>query len=265
MVGSAVGGLLGHQRQLSLGRFPLITSANQLEEETPQNDLRGFAEEVVFVVEDCATQRAEIAEAIAIEGYRAVPCGSASELQKIVQDYSTGCILLDIQLPGLDGTALQDWIADVGPVIPIIFMTGVTDVTTAVNCMKLGAFDYLRKPIKMPELLASVLAAVRLSRKLTFLKQSGDHARALLATLTPTERKLAEFIAAGATTKAAAAALGRSENTIKIHRRRVFEKLATVSAAGVANIVRYSRTWPSTNARDTLDPFQRGGSGPIAL
>lgn len=141
----------------------------------------------------------------------------------------------------MDGLEMQAWLVDAGIKLPVVFMTGSADVETAVRCMKDGAFDFLRKPIGAPELMEAAATAVSASRKVHCSIESTAYASALLGKLTPTESRVAELISAGLTTKAIAAAMKRSENKIKIHRLRVFEKLSVATAPGGERIIVQTR------------------------
>lgn len=194
---------------------------------------------MVFVVDDDAALRESIVEVVSSLGFSVTGCGSASELQELAPQQHTGCILLDIRLPGQDGLAVHDWLKVSGIRLPVIFISGQADVGTAVHCMKAGAVEFLVKPFGEMQLRRSVSDAVALSRKQFCRSESEDLVRNLVSSLTPSEKVVANLIAKGLTTKMIAAELERSENTIKIHRHRIFTKLMVGSAASLANIIHY--------------------------
>lgn len=207
----------------------------------PLEDVCRSTKEAVFIVEDCDEQRHSLVEAVEFGGYVAVACSNAADLQEKILPYRTGCILLDVRLPDLDGVGLQAWLRAKAIPLPVIFMSGQADVATAVQCMKRGATDFLRKPFSGIELHDAITAAVARSRQSYCSSESLSYAQSLVAKLTPMERKVAGMISAGFPTKAIASTMGRSENTIKIHRHRVFSKLSVLSAASVAQIMRHAR------------------------
>lgn len=196
--------------------------------------------EGVIVVDDEADLCRHLAELIESLGYSAVPCGSSSELQDVVPRFKSGCIVLDIKLPGLDGIAVQEWLTKSEITLPVIFISGVRDVDTVVQGMKGGAIEFLAKPISEMALLRAVNAAVAKSRMIHCARQSVRQISDMVATLTPTELVVAKKLAQGYPTKLIAASLGRSENTVKIHRHRIFSKLKIHSSASVANIISHA-------------------------
>lgn len=198
------------------------------------------ADEAVIVVEDEPDLRKLLVELIASLGYNAVGCASSTELQEQITRFSSGCILLDIKLPGLDGLAIQEWLAKSDNLLPLIFMSGANDVDAAVQGMKGGAIEFLPKPIQEMALRKAVNAGVAKSRKLHCQQQSTQLVRSLIRSLTPTELRVARLIAKGYPTKLIASDLERSENTIKIHRHRIFSKLKVNSSASVANLLNHA-------------------------
>lgn len=197
--------------------------------------------EMVFVVEDDDDLRENLVELVDGLGFEAMGCASAAELIEHLPRYKTGCVLLDIRLPGQDGLAVQEWINGANFVLPVVFISGVQDVATVVHCMKSGAFDFLQKPFGEMQLRKAVTSAVGESRRRFCRFESERLVRQLIGSLTPTETYVAAMISRGYSTKLIAAEMGRSENTVKIHRHRIFNKLKVNSAASVANIIRHAQ------------------------
>jgi FixJ family two-component response regulator len=198
--------------------------------------------EMVFVVEDDDALRESIAESVRNLGFAVDACTNDSRLLAMLPQYKTGCILLDIRLPGRDGVAVQEWINRLDCTLPVVFISGIQDVVTAVHCMKAGAFDFLQKPFGEMALRNAVNAAVGSSRRTYCRRQSEELAHSMIALLTPTELHVSKMISKGYPTKMIAAEMDRSENTVKIHRHRIFAKLRVHSAASVANIIRHHET-----------------------
>lgn len=203
----------------------------------PMSPLCETGAEAVFVVDDEPDLRSNLVELIESLGYRAIGCASAAELQERAPLFKSGCVLLDIKLPGLDGLAIQDWLNQAEIVLPVIFISGMNDVSTVVQGMKGGAIDFLQKPISEMGLRRSINTGVALSRKRHCNQESERLVRAMIDQLTPTELYVAQMISKGYPTKLIAAEMERSENTVKIHRHRIFNKLKVNSAASVANIM----------------------------
>lgn len=198
------------------------------------------ANEAVIVVDDEPDLRKHLIELIESLGYHAIGCGSSTELQEHAARFSSGCILLDIKLPGLDGLAIQEWLAKSGIILPVIFISGAHDIGAAVQGMKGGAIEYLPKPIPEMALRRAVNAGVAKSRMLHCKQQSQQLVNALIGSLTPTEMRVARLISKGYPTKLIASDMERSENTVKIHRHRIFSKLKVNSSASVANLLSHA-------------------------
>lgn len=210
----------------------------------PLADICIAKSEVVIVVEDDGDFRSEIIEMVKSQGYPVIGIASVKELQSIAEKYDAGCILLDIRLPGLDGLSAQDWLNSINSSMSVVFMSGVRDIATIVQCMKAGAVEFLSKPFGEISLRRAVDMAIGVSRQRYCTKQSRNLVRQLISRLTPTEMVVANLMARGYLTKAIATELGRSENTIKIHRHRIFNKLRINSAASVGNIIRHAQLMP---------------------
>ena len=210
---------------------------NSLSDVVPLADLCATDSEMVVIVEDDADLRDELVEQVKLQGYPVIGLASSNELKNVARDYKTGCVLLDIRLPGQDGLSIQEWLNAIESPLPVIFISGVKDVTTIVSCFKGGAVDFLPKPFDEMVLRRAVDSAVGLSRKRHCAQASRNMVSELLDMLTASELVVAKLIARGYPTKSIAEVLGRSENTIKIHRHRVFSKLSMNSAASVSNIM----------------------------
>jgi len=206
----------------------------------PLADQCATPNQMVFIVEDDTVLREELVEIVASQGHAVMGMQSAMELQSMAQTYETGCVILDIRLPGQDGLSIQEWMNGVKSPFPIIFLSGVRDVATIVSCMKAGAVEFLPKPFEEMALRRAVNTAIGVSRQRHCLQVSQDLIRRLVAKLTPTELVVAKLIARGYPTKSIANELGRSENTVKIHRHRIFSKLSVSSAASVGNIIAHA-------------------------
>jgi FixJ family two-component response regulator len=196
--------------------------------------------EAVFVVDEDADLRASLVATVESLGYRAISCANAGELQAVVGQWKTGCILLEVRLSGQDGLAVQEWLNRVGISLPVIFISGIQDVPVAVEAMKAGAIEFLSKPVGEMVLRRAVSEAVAQSRKRFCRNESEQMVRAMLGTLTPTEILVAARISQGYPTKLIASHMDRSENTVKIHRHRIFQKLKVNSAASVANLMHHA-------------------------
>jgi RNA polymerase sigma factor (sigma-70 family) len=191
----------------------------------------------VHVVDDDPSFRTAMERCLKYAGYEVETYPSSQQfLDRLPSDNVLGCILLDVHLPGLCGPELQDRLSQLGSMLPIIFLSGYTDVPTTVRTLRAGAEDFLIKPIPTDQLLQTVERAVARHDVNYRLKSRLDVARAYIATLTPRERQVFELVARGKTNKEVARALDGTERTIKAHRHRVMEKLQVRSVAELVSL-----------------------------
>jgi len=187
-------------------------------------------------VDDDASVRKGLLRLLKSAGYRPESCASAEEfLKRWERDPAPGCVLLDIQMPGLDGLQLQQKLQACAVSIPIIFITGHGDIPSSVSAMKAGAVDFLPKPIHDEDLLRAVREAIQQDRKERTERAERDAVAERFQTLTPREREVMALVVRGMLNKQIAFSLGASEKTVKIHRGRVMEKMKVSS---VADLVR---------------------------
>ena len=149
----------------------------------------------------------------------------------------TGCLLLDVRMPGMSGLELQQALIARGCHLPIVFITGHGDVELAVQAMKRGAFDFLEKPFKDQRLLDVVSAALRQREADLVSSERAQQAGDRLARLSPREAEVARLVAQGLPNKLVARELDISEKTVHIHRQHVMEKTEVASAAELARLI----------------------------
>ena len=149
----------------------------------------------------------------------------------------TGCLLLDVRMPGMSGLELQQALIARGCHLPIVFITGHGDVELAVQAMKRGAFDFLEKPFKDQRLLDVVSAALRQRETDLVSSERAQQAGDRLARLSPREAEVARLVAQGLPNKLVARELDISEKTVHIHRQHVMEKAEVGSAAELARLM----------------------------
>ena len=152
-----------------------------------------------------------------------------------------GCIVSDIQMPGLSGLELQDTLEHRGIHLPIIMLTGHADVSSAVRSLKAGAMDFIEKPFAPQQLIDQVHAAIALDTRRHAALAEQTRIAKLLATLTPREREVLDCVAAGHSNKVVAADLRISERTVELHRGRGLRKL---NVRTVAELVRLMLNQP---------------------
>jgi len=146
------------------------------------------------------------------------------------------CLVLDVQMPGLDGPALQKRLRELGSTLPIIFLSGHADTSTVVQTVKAGAQDFLTKPVQSHELLRALEKALADQQAWRDQQRALESIRARLAKLTPRERQVFELVVRGNFNKQIASTLGATERTIKAHRHKVMEKMQVQSFTDLVSL-----------------------------
>lgn len=191
---------------------------------------------LVHVVDDDASMRSSLARLLAGAGYGVALYAAAEDLLETAGPALTGCILLDLRLPGASGLELQDLLAARGCLAPVVFLTAHGDVTAGVRAMKQGAIDFLQKPVGAEELLAAVSSALARDAAGRRQREELAEARARVETLTGREREVWLRVVRGQLNKQIAYDLGIVERTVKLHRAAAMEKLRAQSTADLVRI-----------------------------
>ncbi|MFL9904021.1 response regulator [Paraburkholderia fungorum] len=189
---------------------------------------------LVFVVDDDDSVRRALTRLIHSAGYRVEAFATARAfLERLHEVTSPACLVLDVQLPDLDGLALQ---RELKAVLPIIFITGHGDIAMTVGAMKAGATDFLAKPVNDLDLLHAIEAAFERVAQTYATRCELDAIRVRLDKLTPREREVMALVVTGRLNKQVAGELGTVEKTIKAHRARVMAKMEVTSLAQLVRI-----------------------------
>jgi RNA polymerase sigma factor (sigma-70 family) len=191
----------------------------------------------IHLVDDDASFRTAIERRLKKAGYAVAAYPSAQQLlDHLPNETESGCILLDVRIPGLSGPELQVRLGELGSTLPIVFLTGYADIRTTVQTMKAGAEDFLTKPVSSEQLLRAVEQAIAHHEASRETRYKHDALRQLLSKLTPRERQVFECVVQGKINKQIAQQLGAAERTIKAHRHRVMEKMEVQSLAELVSI-----------------------------
>jgi FixJ family two-component response regulator len=193
-------------------------------------------EPIVHIVDDDKAFRTAIGRVIEASGFRVACYASGDEILTHLPNSEPGCILLDLQMPGLSGSELQDRLAEEVPLLPIVFLTGHGNIGATVRAMKAGAEDFLEKPASREALLEAIERALLLNRKRRMEHERIHALRMLIASLTPREFQVFGLIVRGKLNKQIAYELSTSERTVKAHRHSIMEKLGVHSLAEAVSI-----------------------------
>lgn len=190
---------------------------------------------LVFVVEDDPSVREALKGLIRSAGWNVEVFASAHEFLDRPRADVPSCLVLDVGLPGLSGLDLQARMAGLHDDIPIIFITGRGDIPMSVRAMKAGAVEFLTKPFLDQALLDGIQLALERDRAARNEEAELRELRECYASLTPREQQVLELVISGRLNKQAAAELGISEITIKVHRGRVMAKMRAASLPDLVN------------------------------
>jgi FixJ family two-component response regulator len=194
------------------------------------------AQPTVFVIDDYAPVRNAISRLLRAAGFAVAAFPSADAFLAQYDPGAWGCLVLDLAMPAVSGLELQDILAQTGSLLPIIFLTAHGSIPQSVQAMKHGASDFLTKPVNDEDLLAAVRTAIEKHRAIRQEQTELSEIRARLATLTPREREVLEYVVAGKLNKQIAGDLGTVEQTIKIHRAHVMQKMRVRSVAELVRL-----------------------------
>jgi FixJ family two-component response regulator len=205
---------------------------------------------LVHVVDDDASFRTAVERRLKHAGYEVETYSSAQHLlDRLSGVEEPGCILLDVQMPGLSGLELQKRLVGLGSILPIVFVTGHSDIPATVQAIKAGAEDFLTKPIPSEQMIAAIERGMARYDSARRQRAELDSFLALVATLTPRERQVFYLMVRGMINKKIAGELGTTERTVKAHRHEVMAKMQVDSLAElVSSAVRLGVIVPDLNS-----------------
>lgn len=192
---------------------------------------------IVFIVDDDASVRSMVTRLFRTSGWRVEAFSTATEFLDYERPESPGCVVLDVEMPGLNGMELQKRLAEKHADLPIVFMTGHGDIPMSVKAIKAGAVDFLPKPVSDEKLLEAVIQAIDASAHREKVSADVDEFRQRCASLSKREREVMELVITGMLNKQIASKLGITQATVKAHRGRVMGKL------GIRSVAELVRLW----------------------
>jgi FixJ family two-component response regulator len=209
-------------------------------------------DQIVFVVDDDERIREALSELLASHDMPAIAFASASEYLAAPKPDLPACLVLDVELPDINGLDFQNQLAsDNHP--PIVFITGHGTIPSSVRAIKHGAVDFLTKPFTDADLMSAIRLAIAQDRDNRAAGAELGSLRQRYGELTPREREVLPLVVSGLLNKQAAAELGISEVTLQIHRRNVMHKM---QAGSLAELVRLAEKLkiPATHSRKLGGP-----------
>ncbi len=191
---------------------------------------------LVMVVEDEAPVRAALVRLLQSADYKVRDFASGRDFLCSDMPQAPACLLLDMQMPDITGMDILEQLTDKDARMPVIFITGHGSIPLSVQAMKLGAREFLTKPVNPDELLAAVNEALASDQANLQLRLEQNELTTRYNSLTPREQQVLEFIIGGLLIKQIAAELDVSEITIKVHKRQIMDKMRTKSITDLVRI-----------------------------
>ena len=191
---------------------------------------------IVHVVDDDVSFLTAVSRLLRAGGYEVKTFPSAASFLANPPADSPGCVIVDLQMPGLSGLELQDALARTGSPLPLVFLTGHGDIPSSVHAMRQGAEDFLTKPVKRQDLFDVVQRALARAVKEREQRARWLDLRARFEALTPREREVLGHVLRGQLNKQIAGDLGTSERTVKAHRANIMAKLQVQSVAELVHL-----------------------------
>lgn len=192
--------------------------------------------ETIFIIDDDKSVRRSLSLFLQSFGYQVETYESAEEFLETKKFDGVGCIILDVNMSGKSGLELQEELIKAGSDLPIIFITGNGNIQMSVNAVKKGAVNFLEKPFGDEEILHAISEAIQLSgEKHTQMIEKAE-AQNLMKMLTPRELEIVKYLPTGLLNKQIAGELNIAEQTVKIHRRNICDKLGVKSVPEIIRI-----------------------------
>jgi len=202
----------------------------------------------VAIIDDDKSVRTSLVRAIKTAGMEVASFSSAHEFLHDPCLNQIDCAVTDVLMPGIDGLALQEVLAQTQPHLSLVFITGQGDVPTGIKAMKGGAVDFLEKPVDREALLEAIRRAAERSHDQKLSRAEIDNLQRRYELLTPRERQVFQLVTSGLLNKQTSFELGTTEQTIKVHRARVMSKMEAQSLAELVRMADQLHVLPANKA-----------------
>jgi FixJ family two-component response regulator len=200
---------------------------------------------MVYLVDDDPDVRRSLERLFSTWGLAVQTFASPEEFLSDGREDRPACLIIDLKLPGMSGLELQDRLQALKLDIPIIFISAYGTVAESVRAMKCGALEFLEKPIAETILIEAVIRAIEKHQRLRQENSEIQEISQRFATLTPREHEVLSFVVQGWLNKQIAAELQLSEITVKVHRRRLMQKLGCSSLAELVLLTAKAGLYPT--------------------
>lgn len=204
----------------------------------------------VFVVDDDASIRDALSLLISLKGLRPSVFSSAKDFLAVYDVQWRGCLLTDLQMPGMSGLELQTTLQERGIVLPVVVLTAHGDVATTRTALKNGAVDFLEKPVDDDVLIDVLRNAIRIDSERHRTRMQQVETMTRLGRLTPRERDVLDLLAEGMQHREIAERLGISPRTVEVYKARMMEKLQCRTLAEIIRIGSEARAQLRSHGRD---------------
>ena len=203
-----------------------------------------FPTPFVFVIDDDESVRKGLKRLLRSANYESEVFKSASDFLARPPHPGPACVIVDVQMPGLNGIDFQQALIQRRREEQLVFITGYGNIPMCARVMKAGAVDFLAKPFKSRELLKCVENALHRSAEQRRRAAERNEARRLLDLLTPREFEVMQLVITGMLNKQVGGELGVAEKTVKVHRGRLMQKLGVTSVAELVQLVQKAEVQP---------------------
>jgi len=195
----------------------------------------------IYVVDDDPAVLDALAVLAKSVDLNVLPFSSADQFLKNYDEGQPGCLITDVYLPDMDGSALQERLVEMGSQLPIIVMSGHGDIPLAVNMIRKGALDFIEKPFSNHLMLERIQQALRLDEQRRTKSSKNDLAQQYYAALTPRQKEVLEYLIEGLPNKVIAAKMFVSPRTIEAHRANILRKMDSDSVVSLAQKIAHFR------------------------
>jgi FixJ family two-component response regulator len=201
----------------------------------------------IFVIDDDPSVCKGISRLVRSAGFNVETFASARDFLASGKTDGPGCIILDVRMPEMTGPELQEKLSKTEYSMPIIFLSAHGNVPITAQAMKKGAVDFLTKPVDRDDLLGAIRISLDIAAEKCVERIENNSLQEYFKRLTPREHEIMTYVVTGMLNKQIAFELNISEETVKIHRGRVMQKLEIVSVAELVRLCEKGSISPATN------------------